>query len=275
MHIIHEGQKDYKCKLCQFYISHEGPKDHKFVQPMSQEGIQSIEFDQKTEKEHRHTVPEGQKDYKCEICGKSFLEGRYLKRHILRVHEDHKDCKSLLSQIGSRSLRSKPWFGDDFKRHILTFQEGLKDRKSVQPKTQKCIEINQKTGRNVTEVHEEKKDHKCEICGNSFFNRSSLKRHIHKIHEGQKDIKNNQKTRKNINTKVKPHYSKKFLELFERSICSSQDVANSNSDTTKKTTNEKLFTEIAPTLPISDSEVEETPTSTTDDFVNGESSKSF
>ena len=80
---------------------------------------------------------------------------------------------------------------------------------------------------------------------------------------------------KNINTKVKPHYSKKFLELFERSICTSQDVANSNRDITKKTANEKLFTEIAQTLPISDSEVEETPTSTTDDFVDGESSKSF
>ena len=33
------------------------------------------------------------------------------------------------------------------------------------------------------------KDHKCESCGKSFPQANALKKHIHTIHEGQKDCK--------------------------------------------------------------------------------------
>ena len=35
----------------------------------------------------------GQKDFKCESCGKSFSQTGDLKRHINTIHEGHKDYK--------------------------------------------------------------------------------------------------------------------------------------------------------------------------------------
>ena len=44
-------------------------------------------------KKHIHTVHEGNKDYKCESCGKSFTVACNLKKHIYTVHEGRKDHK--------------------------------------------------------------------------------------------------------------------------------------------------------------------------------------
>ena len=38
-------------------------------------------------------------------------------------------------------------------------------------------------------IHEGHKDHKCKSCGKSFYQLSNLKTHIHAIHDGQKDHK--------------------------------------------------------------------------------------
>ena len=42
------------------------------------------------------SVHKGQKNPKCESCGKSFSKAKNLKRHIHTVHEDHKEhiCES-------------------------------------------------------------------------------------------------------------------------------------------------------------------------------------
>ena len=42
---------------------------------------------------HIHTVHEGQKDNKCESCGKLFSQAANLKRHIHLIHEGNKDYK--------------------------------------------------------------------------------------------------------------------------------------------------------------------------------------
>ena len=42
-------------------------------------------------KKHTIEVHEGQKDYKCESCGKSYSRAESLKNHIHQVHEGHKD----------------------------------------------------------------------------------------------------------------------------------------------------------------------------------------
>ena len=53
---------------------------------------------------HSH-IHEGNKDYKCDSCGKSFSEAGSLKTHLSTIHEDHKDhkcesCGKLFSQAG-------------------------------------------------------------------------------------------------------------------------------------------------------------------------------
>ena len=40
-----------------------------------------------------HTVHEGHKNYKCEICEKPFGASREKKLHIKRIHEDLRDHK--------------------------------------------------------------------------------------------------------------------------------------------------------------------------------------
>ena len=60
---------------------------------------------------HISIVHEGEKNYKCEICGKDFGEKRHLKRHKDIVHEGLKPykcdfCTSAFGQSG------------DLRRHI-------------------------------------------------------------------------------------------------------------------------------------------------------------
>ena len=44
-------------------------------------------------KKHILILHEGHKDYKCQSCKKSFTESGGLKRHIHIIHEGHKDHK--------------------------------------------------------------------------------------------------------------------------------------------------------------------------------------
>ena len=41
-----------------------------------------------TLKKHNHTVHEGHKDCKCEFCGKSFSQAPSLKTHFFRFHKE-------------------------------------------------------------------------------------------------------------------------------------------------------------------------------------------
>ena len=102
-------------------------------------------------KTHGSSFASGHKVYKCESCGKSFSQKRYLQKHIYTVHEDNKhyNCKSCDKSF------TYPY---NLKKHIQT-------------------------------VHEGHKDYKCETCGKSFSKKENLKKHIHTIHAGSKDHK--------------------------------------------------------------------------------------
>ena len=44
-------------------------------------------------KKHIHINHDGNKDFKCEPCGKSFSEAGDLKNHMQTVHDGYKDHK--------------------------------------------------------------------------------------------------------------------------------------------------------------------------------------
>ena len=43
--------------------------------------------------------------------------------------------------------------------------------------------------KHIRRVHEGQREYECKSCGKSFFNSQTLKKHIRTIHEGRKDIK--------------------------------------------------------------------------------------
>ena len=42
-------------------------------------------------KGHINAVHNGQKDHKCDLCGKAFTQAGHFKTHINAVHDGHKD----------------------------------------------------------------------------------------------------------------------------------------------------------------------------------------
>ena len=87
---------------------------------------------------------------KYEACGKSFPQKTNMKRHILTIHEGHKDDKC---ESGNKSITSNL----DLTKH----------------------------NKATPESH---KEYKCESCGKSFSEKGTLKRHIYTIHEGHRRL---------------------------------------------------------------------------------------
>ena len=94
------------------------------------------------------TVPEGQKNHKCVLCNKTFIQLKYLKSHINSVHEGLKNHKCELCDKAYNRL-------EHLKNHINS-------------------------------VHERKKNHKCDICDKAFNRQEHLKRHFISFHEKEK-----------------------------------------------------------------------------------------
>ena len=73
-------------------------------------------------KQHINLVHNGQKDYKCDSCGKAFSRANSLKIHIISVHNGQKDYKC--ESCG----KSFPQ-GGNLKNHINAVHNSQKDHK--------------------------------------------------------------------------------------------------------------------------------------------------
>ena len=128
-------------------------------------------------KKHILIVHEDHKDYKCETCGYRTTGASDLKRHIYNVHEGQRDYQCQICQ---------KWFTRPkiLKSHIKNIHEARKDFKC-----DVCGKLFCKAG--YLKLHSAacngKKDY-CILCENTFPN---LKYHISFVHEGQGDFKCN------------------------------------------------------------------------------------
>ena len=67
--------------------------------------VENLWLDQDLLKKHIKTIHEGERNYKCDSCGKSFTQSGILKTHIKTVHERQRNykcesCGKLFSQSG-------------------------------------------------------------------------------------------------------------------------------------------------------------------------------
>ena len=136
-------RKKVKCEHCGVEIQSKGLNRHL-------KNVHNIVVEEKLHVDKKKSVPavhNGQKDHKCNSCGKEFSRADHLKTHINAVHNGVKDykchsCGKSFSQAGSLRIH-------------------------------------------INAVHNGQKDHKCDSCGKPFSQAEHLKSHIYEVHNGQ------------------------------------------------------------------------------------------
>ena len=124
---------------------------------------------------HIRLVHEGQKDHKCDICGKLYSGAVTLIRHKQSVHEGKKNhtcdtCGNCFSQNAS------------LKRHIRQVHERRKDVKC--DKCDKFFYSTVNLKQHNLQAHVKNNSHNCETCGKPYAEISELKRHMERNHSG-------------------------------------------------------------------------------------------
>ena len=94
--IVHEGEKPFKCSICNYSASTKQHLDMHItsvheVKKTFKCSICDARFGRSHHlKSHVASVHEGKKPFKCSICGSSFTQSASLKAHISSVHEGQK-----------------------------------------------------------------------------------------------------------------------------------------------------------------------------------------
>ena len=223
---VHEGRKDYECNQCHnFFVSKQVLERH-IQNKHHNAGYKKNKSREITDDEAVITKIENPWNvdsiyefyyYNCPTC--SYKQNSDSKQdffdHLLNIHPESTEYLRNISD-GSLSDVLTPWNKNEYEGN---FEEeiSIRDDLKVELKDDFITDIsdnitnyeNQSMDYYNSEQHiDEQKDnikiksepkhydnggskkgHKCEICDNSFYYPSDLKKHIHTVHEGHKEYK--------------------------------------------------------------------------------------
>ena len=150
---FHMQEKPYSCQACDKMIVHT-PENTETPQTSAEKSVdQKRKVSDMTPNVENETLKkpkwtQGEKQYSCQACDKSFTQSHNLNTHILKVHRGQK-------QYSCQACEKKYKYKKNLKIHILT-------------------------------VHRGQKPYYCQACDKSYTQSSSLKTHILTFHRGQK-----------------------------------------------------------------------------------------
>ena len=134
-------------------------------------------------KDHITNVHEGQRNFKCDLCGKYFGRKQDLKKHKTNVHDTVEKLRKRSVLIGSENVKS---INEPKNRKE---NETFKCEICCRIFSNKCNLRVHATAIHNVETVEKQKQFQCDICFKYFPKISNVKKHKSSVHEGEKNFK--------------------------------------------------------------------------------------
>ena len=141
---VHERMRDHKCTMC----------GNMFNQPNNFKA--NVEY-----------IHKGRRDHKCAIYKRSFTKQIIQMIYFVKVFSQMAHLWSLLPYVFNMGLEII-WLV----KHISTHGTFMIPHECIQH------------GAHLECIHEERRDHKCTICGKKFYQLNDLKANVECIHKG-------------------------------------------------------------------------------------------
>ncbi|CRK95902.1 CLUMA_CG009348, isoform A [Clunio marinus] len=185
LNTIHLNIKPYQCDICGKKFSSKSEIAHHMIKHI---GL-----------EHRT------RDYQCDLCEASFFDKSGLQTHTLYVHErqQHHYCslcnRTFRTEQGFKNHKLRPhrspceicgksFRNDLLKHHLNMVHFNIKPYQCDICGKKFCKDYLPRHMDTHIGLEHRTKDFHCQICGNSYFDKHGIERHILTIHEKPKHL---------------------------------------------------------------------------------------
>ena len=171
-----------------------------------------------TLKLHINSVHLGERKHKCELCSTTFTAKSSLLGHKRRVHEKETNFKC--------DICGKDFFQrSELSQHIKKLHQNIQSPEDICPICKKQFKSGSKfLQEHIENIHNNIKNHECDMCGKSFSGLSDLSIHRKTVHN------NETFTCYICHKSLRKSFFKRHMAIHEKLIKTSQVVADSFMD---------------------------------------------